>query len=132
MYWQIGKVILEEEQQGKERADYGAYLIKSLAEALEPQFGNGFSFRQLNLFPQFYRSFPIVNALRSQSGGQDLETPGKRLSCIRDCGRYNLCHIRGRDPPLVLVSGAYRNRHGPCRAATPRQSHLRSRYLLSR
>ena len=66
MYWQIGKVILEEEQQGKERADYGAYLIKSLAEALEPQFGNGFSFRQLNLFRQFYRSFPIVNALRSQ------------------------------------------------------------------
>ena len=66
MYWQIGKVILEEEQQGKERADYGAYLIKSLAESLEPQFGNGFSFRQLNLFRQFYRSFPIVNALRSQ------------------------------------------------------------------
>ena len=66
MYWQIGKVILEEEQQGKERAEYGAYLIKSLAESLEPQFGNGFSFRQLNLFRQFYRSFPIVNALRSQ------------------------------------------------------------------
>ena len=53
MYWQIGKVILEEEQQGKERAEYGAYLIKSLAESLEPQFGNGFSFRQLNLFRQF-------------------------------------------------------------------------------
>ena len=66
MYWQIGKVILEEEQQGKERADYGTYLIKSLAESLEPQFGNNFSFRQLNLFRQFYRSFPIVNALRSQ------------------------------------------------------------------
>lgn len=34
MYWQIGKVILEEEQQGKERADYGIFLIKSLSEAL--------------------------------------------------------------------------------------------------
>ena len=66
MYWQIGKVILEEEQDGKERAGYGEFLIKSLAEALEPQFGSGFSYRQLNLFRQFYRSFPIVNALRSQ------------------------------------------------------------------
>jgi len=66
MYWQIGQVILEEEQQGKERANYGEFLIKSLAQSLEPQFGSGFSYRQLNLFRQFYRTFPIVNALRSQ------------------------------------------------------------------
>ncbi len=66
MYWQIGKIIFEEEQQGKERAGYGEFLIKSLAIELEPQFGNGFSYRQLNLFRQFYRTFPIVNALRSQ------------------------------------------------------------------
>lgn len=66
MYWQIGKVILEEEQEGKERAGYGEFLIKSLANELEPQFGSGFSYRQLNLFRQFYRTFPIVNALRSQ------------------------------------------------------------------
>lgn len=66
MYWNIGKVILEEEQEGKERAGYGEFLIRSLAEALEPQFGSGFSYRQLNLFRQFYRSFPIMNALRSQ------------------------------------------------------------------
>lgn len=66
MYWQIGQVILEEEQQGKERANYGEFLIKSLAQSLEPQFGSSFSYRQLNLFRQFYRTFPIVNALRSQ------------------------------------------------------------------
>ena len=66
MYWQIGKVIFEEEQQGKERAEYGEFLIKSLADALEPQYGKGFLYRQLNLFRQFYRTFPIVNALRSQ------------------------------------------------------------------
>ena len=66
MYWQIGKAILEEEQQGKERAAYGEFLIKNLAQTLEPQYGSGFSYRQLNLFRQFYRTFPIVNALRSQ------------------------------------------------------------------
>ena len=66
MYWQIGKVIFEEEQEGKDRAEYGKFLIKSLSDILEPKFGTGFSYRQLNLFRQFFRSFPIVNALRSQ------------------------------------------------------------------
>ena len=66
MYWQIGKVILEEEQQGKERAGYGEFLIKSLSETLQPQFGSGFSYRQLNWYRQFYRTFPIVSALRTQ------------------------------------------------------------------
>ena len=66
MYWHIGKVIFEEEQQGKDRADYGAYLIKYLSEQLPPEFGSGFSRRQLEMFRQFYRMFPIANALRSQ------------------------------------------------------------------
>ncbi len=66
MYWQIGKVILEEEQEGKERAGYGEFLIKSLAQTLQPQFGSGFSIRQLEMCRQFYRTFPITNALRSQ------------------------------------------------------------------
>lgn len=66
MYWQIGKVIFEEEQEGKERAGYGEFLIKSLSEYLQPQFGSGFSYRQLNWYRQFYRTFPIVSALRTQ------------------------------------------------------------------
>jgi hypothetical protein len=66
MYWQIGKVILEEEQEGKERAGYGEFLIKSLSENLQPQFGSGFSIRQLEMCRQFFRIFPITNALRSQ------------------------------------------------------------------
>jgi predicted nuclease of restriction endonuclease-like (RecB) superfamily len=66
MYWQIGKVILEEEQQGKERAGYGEFLIKSLSETLQPQFGSGFSIRQLERYRQFYRTFPITSALRTQ------------------------------------------------------------------
>lgn len=66
MYWHIGKRIFEEEQQGQERADYGAYLIKYLAKQLEPELGSSFSYRNLNWYRQFYRTFPIVNALRSQ------------------------------------------------------------------
>jgi len=66
MYWQIGKVIFEEEQQGKDRADYGKYLIKSISEAFQPTLGTGFSVRQLERYRQFYRTFPIASALRSQ------------------------------------------------------------------
>lgn len=66
MYWSIGKRIFEEEQQGKERADYATYLIQYLAEELQPQYGTGFSYRQLNWYRKFYRTFPIVSALRTQ------------------------------------------------------------------
>lgn len=66
MYWHIGKRIFEEEQQGKDRADYGNYLIKFLSEQLQPIYGSGFSYRQLNWYRQFYRTFPIVSALRTQ------------------------------------------------------------------
>ena len=66
MYWYIGQRIFVEEQDGKNRADYGTYLIKFLAEQLQPEYGSGFSYRQLNWYRQFYRTFPIVSALRTQ------------------------------------------------------------------
>ena len=42
MYWKLGERIFNEEQRGKERADYGTYLIRNLAKELEPEFGSGF------------------------------------------------------------------------------------------
>ena len=85
MYWHMGKRIFEEEQQGKERADYGTYLIKNLAKQLEPEYGSGFSYRQLAFCRQFYRLYPIVNALRSQLNWTQyrmliqIEDPDKRM-----------------------------------------------------
>ena len=66
MYWHIGKRIFEEEQEGKDRADYGKYLIKYLSEQLQPEFGSGFSVRQINLYCQFYRTFENVHTLYAQ------------------------------------------------------------------
>src|SRR5690606_2538958 len=66
MYWHIGKRIFEEEQEGKERADYGKYLIRYLSEQLQPEFGSGFSPRQLERYRQFYRTFPIAATLWTQ------------------------------------------------------------------
>ena len=66
MYWHLGQRIFEEEQHGKERADYGTYLTRNLAKLLEPEYGSGFGVRQLELARQFYRTYPIANTLRSQ------------------------------------------------------------------
>ena len=66
MYWNIGKRIFEKEQQGKERADYGSYLIKNLSKRITPDYGSGFSVRQLEMCRQFYRTYPIANTACSQ------------------------------------------------------------------
>ena len=64
--WHIGRYVFEDEQKRKERAEYGKYLIKYLSRNLEPFYGSSYSVRQLELFRQFYKAFPIANALRSQ------------------------------------------------------------------
>ncbi len=56
-YWLIGKRIVEEEQYGKERANYGQELIKNLSIALQTEFGKGFSVANLKNFRQFYLTF---------------------------------------------------------------------------
>ena len=66
MYWHLGQRIFEEEQQGKERADYGTYLIRNLAHQLEPEYGSGFGIRQLERARQFYRVYPIASTVRTQ------------------------------------------------------------------
>ncbi len=57
-YWQISKRIVEEEQAGKRRADYGSFLIKSLSKELSIEFGKGVSVANLKNFRQFYLTFP--------------------------------------------------------------------------
>lgn len=95
MYWNIGKRIFEEEQQGKDRADYGTYLIKYLAQQLQPEYGSGFSIRQINLYRQFYRTFPIVHTLYAQLSWSQyklllrVEDEDKRTFYIEECKKNN-------------------------------------------
>ncbi len=53
-YWNIGRRIVEEEQNGEARAEYGAQIIAQLAEQLTHQYGKGFSARYLRAFRKFY------------------------------------------------------------------------------
>jgi predicted nuclease of restriction endonuclease-like (RecB) superfamily len=68
-YWQIGKRIVEEEQSGEERAEYGTFLVKQLSEKLSKEFGKGFSVANVWNFRQFYLTFPeneILYAVRRE------------------------------------------------------------------
>jgi predicted nuclease of restriction endonuclease-like (RecB) superfamily len=64
--WEIGRHIVEFEQQGQARAIYGARLISQLSERLMQEFGRGFDARNLRHMRGFYRAFPIWNAVRTE------------------------------------------------------------------
>ncbi|MDD9177633.1 MULTISPECIES: PDDEXK nuclease domain-containing protein [Aliivibrio] len=57
-YWQIGRLIVEGEQQGETRAEYGKQVLKSLSVSLTEEFGKGFSVRNLRNMRSFYQAFP--------------------------------------------------------------------------
>jgi predicted nuclease of restriction endonuclease-like (RecB) superfamily len=65
-YWQIGQLIVEEEQQGNSRAEYGSGLLKYLAQRLTTDFGRGFDESNLRYIRLFYHAFPIRDALRHE------------------------------------------------------------------
>ena len=67
-YWQIGRLIVEDEQGGEKRAEYGKRVLPELAKRLAAEFGTGFSITNLKMFRQFYLAFPIGHTLCDQSG----------------------------------------------------------------
>lgn len=65
-YWQIGRLIVEDEQNGEVRAEYGKKVLEELAERLTAEFGKGFTVTNLKYMRSFYRAFPIGHALRDE------------------------------------------------------------------
>ena len=66
-YFEIGRIIVEEEQSGKERADYGKQLLKRLSEQLNEEFGKGFSVDNLQNMRKFYYLYSNYETLSSIS-----------------------------------------------------------------
>jgi predicted nuclease of restriction endonuclease-like (RecB) superfamily len=64
--WQIGKRIVEQEQEGKTRAEYGKEILKTLSKELLNEFGKGYDERELRRIRQFYLSFLIRDTLRPE------------------------------------------------------------------
>lgn len=69
-YWQVGRLIVEFEQGGQERATYGARLLDHLASRLTAEFGKGFAVQSLRNYRQLYLTFP---------GGEIRSTPWSEL-----------------------------------------------------
>ena len=75
MYWCIGQRIVEEEQGGKIRAEYGSKLLQNLARVPEPEYGAGFKIRQLERARQFFLNIQ----LRPHCGRN---STGLSISCL--------------------------------------------------
>lgn len=112
-YWRIGHRIVQEEQGGKNRADYGSYLIRTLARQLGEEFGRGVSVANLKNFRQFYLTFPDFEksyALRSPLTWSHwrlvmrVSDPAARDYYIQECG------VQGwttRQLERTIASGTY-------------------------
>jgi predicted nuclease of restriction endonuclease-like (RecB) superfamily len=86
--WLIGREIVEEEQRGHNRAEYGHQLIEQLSEQLKADFGGGYSTQNLFYMRQFYHSYPslipsseILHALRGKSSAKSVVT--EKLHALR-------------------------------------------------
>ncbi len=116
MYWKIGERIVEEEQQGKKRADYGTYLIKMLSKELTRDFGSGFSVRQLETSRQFYNMFPIPHALRAELNWTEYKL---------------LIRIKDEDKRTYYIEEACKNNWSARQLERQINSQLYERLLLS-
>jgi hypothetical protein len=65
-YYAIGKEIVEEEQKGSHRAEYGKALMENLAQQLTNKYGKGFSLRNLFLMRKFYLAYPILHTVSAK------------------------------------------------------------------
>ena len=64
--WRVGFLIVEDEQKGKRKAEYGKTVLRDLARRLTAEYGSGYDERNLRYMRSFYLAFPIRNALRSE------------------------------------------------------------------
>ena len=64
--WEIGRLIVEDEQGGKRKAEYGKTQLATLAKRLTMEYGNGYTLTNLKYMRQFYLAFPIGHALRDE------------------------------------------------------------------
>lgn len=99
-YWLIGREIIEVEQGGKERADYGEGLMKQVAARLSAKFGRGFSLASLKRMKQFYLAFPRGSALADKLGPKS--STASSLSAAQDASPKGSTVMSLSTPPAGL------------------------------
>jgi predicted nuclease of restriction endonuclease-like (RecB) superfamily len=97
MYWEIGRIIVEEQQEGKFKAAYGKKVLQDLSVQLTLAFGKGFDYTNLTNMRRFYQAFPILDALRQELSWTHyrilsrVENPQHRLHYVNEAiaGNWN-------------------------------------------
>lgn len=94
-YWQIGRLIVEDEQQGENRAAYGKAVLENLSQRLTQQFGKGFDITNLRNMRRFYEQFPIRETVSPELSWSHynllarLENPAARQWYMHEAARQN-------------------------------------------
>src|SRR5690606_27187155 len=94
-YWQIGKRIVEQEQQGRSRAGYGDFLVAGLSSYLSEVLGKGFSEANLRNMRHFYQTFPDFD----QFSTQRVENSQSVTHCVTNLNWTNIRLIMRIDDP---------------------------------
>jgi predicted nuclease of restriction endonuclease-like (RecB) superfamily len=107
-YWEIGRRIVEQEQHGRKRADYGEALIERLSSDLTVRFGRGFSRSNLWQMRDFYSAWPILRAQPAESRSGLLDS--QRLGILHTVsGEWGDTKAAAQEPKkLQTLSGQSR------------------------
>ncbi|MBE6363138.1 MAG: DUF1016 domain-containing protein [Lentisphaerae bacterium] len=95
--WKIGQRIVEEEQQGKTRAEYGKGQLQELARILTLEFGHGFDARRLRDYRQFYLYFPDGEIWHAR-------VPNLTWTHFRSYWKYLKNKLKQENPQLVSAA----------------------------
>ena len=95
-YYEVGRAIIEEEQNGKQRAEYGKAILKELSKRLTESLGKGFSVENLKLMRRFY----VVYS--KDQIGQKVSTQFENLPVTREGRKFFLSFSPRPKKPLVL------------------------------
>ncbi|MBI5213532.1 MAG: DUF1016 domain-containing protein [Nitrospirae bacterium] len=103
-YWLIGRRIVEHEQKGKERAEYGETLLKRLSFDLTERFGKGVGYINLNLMRQFYLTYPLQKILQTLSE-ESTDKKGQILSAglssiVQTLSKESHMHLKSQTPSI--------------------------------
>lgn len=134
-YWQIGKIIVEDEQQGKAKATYGKATLKNLATQLTLEFGKGFDESNLRNMRSFYRAFPIRDTLRHELSWSHyrllsrVETEQKRNFYLKEAIEKNL-NSRQLQREINSMSFERVVKHLPSREKPDIQNLIKGPYIF--
>jgi predicted nuclease of restriction endonuclease-like (RecB) superfamily len=114
--WLIGREIVEEEQRGKKRAEYGEGLMRELAKRLRAEYGAGFSLPHLKFCKSFYLQYPQLPAGEKGYALRSLSPPSEKSYAVRslsDSPRDNTRSSASKSDALRRISEGTQKLHAP-------------------